>query len=427
MSDSSNRVNRTWHGERWEGATYVTTKCTNAGALRLLLLQCVRDGIQSRGRKLQFNQWQHILHFLFGHNFFWIGQYTAAVSAPCFFKTSTCYQDPFLVVDAAMRGQEDVVLNILRADPSYLLKKAKIKNSVGVEYEVTPLQAAIMANDVQMAERMREHFPRLTRNSFNGIVEMHRHIKEIYQLSLQKYLALQKNKIAALQLQQQTSNQITKAQCQCDTYQATLQSDDINRIFEAHLLAQENNAFDFSPYVDAILKAPNAELDDVGTFIDAKTKAETDAILAQTGVASRQTDDCRKLPFDQLTLVQKLNRFREKFVEHMQQEIIFNPNHIMDGLKSNLAVWKTLPVLQDPKHYKRIAIFSQLCGWAQRNAAEPVKQDIRQGIQFLVQKKKSLNLVNLVLINTTVRLTTMVMTIVMLLEILWLMSLFAIL
>jgi hypothetical protein len=297
--------------------------------------------------------------------------------------------DPSFVVDAVMRGQEDVVMNILRADPSYLLKKAEVKNSVGVEYEATPLQAAIIANDVQMVERMQEHFTRLItdlkKNPIDGIAEMHRQIKEIYKLSLQKYLTILENKLTASNSPQETNNQAVGGRAYNECKKA-LESDDINQIFKTHNLAQENNAFDFSPYVDAILNASQAELNDVMALIYAKTKEETDTVISRTGVAAREASDCRDNPFDQLTLVQKLNRFRERFVKHMQQEIIFNPNHILAGLKSHEAVWDTLPHGQDPNHNKRSIIFSQLCGWAQRNAAEPVKQDIRQGTYYLAKE-----------------------------------------
>lgn len=446
LSDSSVLVNRTWNGERWEGNGYVRKKCTNAGALHLLINATILASsdefhIYCNEKQLPHFVYMNALAFVFGQGVVSIGKYAVAIRRPSFFPAIS--MDPFTVVDAAMRGQEDVVMNILRADPSYLLQKAKVKNSVGVEDEVTPLQAALMANDIQMVERMQEHFERLTGdlagNPIDGMAEMHRQIKEIYTLSLQKYLSLQKINIAALQ------------------------SDDIEKMVEAHHLAQENNAFVFSPYVDAILNAPQAELDDVMLLINAdklvfadfnpdeiqelqqiansnqntpkrlvtimqsmsqpnnngrppefnhneaqwlihftneigrtdlsarlqaKIKEKTIAAIAATGVGPCETPECLGKPFDQLTLVQKLNRFREKFAEHMKHEIIFNPHHILAGLNANLAVWDTLPDAQDQNYHKRIIIFSQLCGWAQRLAAEPVKQDIRQGTWYLIEENE---------------------------------------
>jgi hypothetical protein len=122
--------------------------------------------------------------------------------------------------------------------------------------------------------------------------------------------------------------------------------------------------------------------------IFAETPEATAAAIARTGVASAQTDEARAKPFDQLTLVQKLNRFREKFVAQSEKEIIFNPNHILSGLQSNVTIWDTLPYAADTNYHKRIVIFSQLVGWAQRNAAEPVRQDIRQGTWDLTRENE---------------------------------------
>ena len=198
--------------------------------------------------------------------------------------------DPVFVVDAAILGKKDIVMNILRADPSYLLKKAKVKNSVGVEYDVTPLQAAIMTTDIQMAEKMKRGFERLTADlndqPIDGIAEMHRQIKDIYLKSLR-----------SLQPDTQVS-----------------ESDDISVIIGAHNQAQEANAFDFKPYVEAILAASQAELDVVMQLINTKPSEEAAQVAASTGVSVTQTDEARAKSFDELTLVEKLNRFREEFV-----------------------------------------------------------------------------------------------------------------
>ncbi|OGT41907.1 MAG: hypothetical protein A3F13_09025 [Gammaproteobacteria bacterium RIFCSPHIGHO2_12_FULL_40_19] len=274
--------------------------------------------------------------------------------------------DPVFVVDAAILGKKDIVMNILRADPSYLLKKAKVKNSVGVEYDVTPLQAAIMTTDIQMAEKMKRGFERLTADlndqPIDGIAEMHRQIKDIYLKSLR-----------SLQPDTQVS-----------------ESDDISVIIGAHNQAQEANAFDFKPYVEAILAASQAELDVVMQLINTKPSEEAAQVAASTGVSVTQTDEARAKSFDELTLVEKLNRFREEFVLHMQNEIIFNPNHILKSLEHNGTTWGKVGKdgVTDPEYKKRTVIFSQLVGWAQRKAAEPVKQDIRQGTWYLTEEKE---------------------------------------
>lgn len=283
-----------------------------------------------------------------------LGDYAVALRRPTLFPRIS--MDPSVIVDAATRGQEDLVVNILKADPSYLLKKAPVNNSVGVESLRTPLQAAIMADDVQLVEIISEHFARLP----EGDAHRHRQVLDIYTESLRAHAA----------------------------YSAALESHDMGVIFKAHQQAQVNNTFHFQPYIEAILNATQAELDAVMRLIKAKTPAETAAAIATTGVSLTQTDAERAIPFNQLTLVQKLNRFREAYIKHLQGEIIFNPQHMLQNLRCNEQAWDAITEGRhaDPDYKKRSVIFSQLVGWAQRNAAEPVKQDIRQGTYYLAEK-----------------------------------------
>ena len=342
--------------------TWATEERPNSGTLFLLMTLCTRPEAL-KNRKLHADAWFDVFEFLipvFNSKtpqklLREMGAYACAIRRPAslFQKIE---MDLAFVVDAAMRGQEDIVMNILRADPSYLLKKAKVKNSAGIEYDVTPLQAAIMANDIQMVEKMEKSFKDLP----NGIAEMHQQIKDIYLKSLR-----------SLQPDTQVS-----------------ESDDISVIIKTHNEAQEANAFDFKPYVEAILAASEAELDVVMQLINTKTSEEAAQVAAATEVAATQTAEARAKSFDELTLVEKLNRFREELVKHMQKEIIFNPHHISAGLKINEETWDTLPHAADPEYKKRTVIFSQLAGWAQRKAAEPVKQDIRQGTWYLTEKNE---------------------------------------
>src|SRR3989338_2375889 len=209
---------------------------------------------------------------------------------------------------------------------------------------------------------------------------MQSQIKAIYINSLQNYCDIQKAVLKKLETKQvqllELSPHLLKAQ--------ERQYDEIQKKIEAHNQAQEHNAFDFQPYVNAILSAPDAELDVVMELINATTPEETAAVVARYLVAEKPSDAARLKSFDELTLVEKLNRFREELVKHMQQEIIFNPNHILAGLKHNEETWNADDAgrIADPGYKKRTIIFSQLAGWAQRNAAEPVKQDIRRGCKY---------------------------------------------
>lgn len=357
-------------------------------------------------RKLPHNVWEEILGFSSGlsqhdsNPLASLGNYAVAIRRP-----SSLFQaiemDPFVVVDAAMRGQEDMVLNILRADSSYLEKPATVKNSVDVEYIVKPLQAAIMANDVQMAQKIAELFANIS----NGDVIMQGQILQIYKKSLRMYYEKQVAEVTRLTVLKTAGTAIneaalTTATARRDAYEAALRSNNILDIVKAHDKAQEHNAFDFKPYVDAILDPtlPQAELDEVMELINATTPDATQAAIAK-GVSPIEIgfikdgraytrEDVQAMLFSDLTLLQKINRFREKLTQHMQQEIIFNPHHILAGLKINGTTWDTLPHAQDPQYKKRSIIFSQLVGRAQGTAAEPVKQDIRQGTYYLIEENE---------------------------------------
>lgn len=492
LNGKSVRVNRAWDGEVWLGneaddrnhssphrrfkKKYVSQRCSNSGALFLLTTLLENQTFQNQSGvgcsvivKMNFDIWKNILFFITGpqnheqvEN---VGYYALALQRPVsLFKNAAVYTDTdpraYLITDCAIRGEEEIVLNILDADSSYLLKTATVKNSVDVEHEVTPLQAAIMANDVQLIERMKPYFERLTTDldgkPIDGLAEMNRQMIEIYKKSFRQYFDLTEEKIeklnteietftasiAALEKIISTLNQeksqkpidwnelrqaketlitinqaletatealTTAEENNAQYYLETLRSDIadthyLEKLVDTHNNAQMHHKFDFTPYVDVICKIdPNdPELQDVLALIDARTDAETQAAIAKgvspieigfTDQSGRtySREEVQALPFDQLSLIQKLNRFREKLVGHMQQEIIFNPNHILRGLKENEHVWDEVVAgrISDPNNYaKRAVIFSQLVGWAQRKAAEPVKQDIRQGTWYLTQENE---------------------------------------
>ena len=308
------------------------------------------------------------------------------------------------LIEAILHGDEKMVRDIINAAPELLLKKGTGIDLQGRPFTGTPLQAAIAVDDIApnanstgTVEIILEHLKRLDPKNYQNTFEQQ--AGELYKKSLRVYVDMQEKEIARLRKlggelpdndPQQTgiNEKIRQAQANLHVYAEALRSNDLNILFETHNKAQADNAFDFQPYVDAITNATQAELDDVMALINAKTPEETAAAIARTGVASAQTDEARTKPFDQLTLVQKLNRFREKFVAHTQKEIIFNSQHILVGLQSNETTWDTLPHAADTNYHKRTVIFSQLVGWAQRNAPEPVRQDIRQGTWYLTQENE---------------------------------------
>lgn len=397
LGDQSIRVNRAWEGEKYEKKKIVTGRCSNSGALFLLMTLYSHGNI--RYRNMIAGVWVKILGFTFGfsqcdsNQLASLGSYAVAIRRP-----PSVFQaiemDPSIVVDAVMRGQEDMVMNILRANPSYLLRSTTVKNSVDVESNRTPLQAAIMSNDIQMIEKMREHFARIP----DGDVIMQRQILQIYKESLTMYYEKQKIEVERLKI---TSNDKTALRAAIDrrgAYEFALHSDNILDIFDAHREAQAHNIFDFQPYVDAITNAGKSkelrELDGLIALIKAETPEETAAACARMGIAASQTSEARDKAFNELTLVEKLNRFREELVKHMQLEIIFNPHHISEGLRIYERAWRDCDnerawrdCYAGPLTNVSIlpVIFCYLVGGAQRKAPEPFKQDIRQGTLYLTQ------------------------------------------
>ncbi len=336
--------------------------------------------------------WSNIVGFLPGFESS-VGRYALSVLKPAFFSRNPFMMDSAEVVDAVMRGQEDIVMNALNDAPSHVLTSIAVKNSVGVEYTVTPLQAAIMANDAQMAQRIAEYFAHIP----SGNVIMEEQIIQIYKASLRMYYDKQTAEVERLSALQASGTAVdvtalTTAKKSNDVYEAALRSDNILDIFDAHNQTQEDNAFDFQPYVNAIINARTpaelTELEGLIALMNAKTPEETAAIVARTGVAATQTPEARDKAFDELTLVEKLNRFREELVKHMQQEIIFNPHHILAGLKINGTAWNDFCTgrFADSEYKKLSVIFSDLVGETQRKASELVKQDTRQGTYYLTNE-----------------------------------------
>src|SRR3990167_3533963 len=315
-----------------------------------------------------------------------LGAVAICLKKPSFFPR---IKNSNAVIEAVLHADEEMVLKMVQADPQCLTRSDTAIDLQGNSFTGTPFQAALHTTDVQLCEKMKPTFSQIN----HGQMEMERQFKEIYTSSLRMYWEKQETEIDYLKSLknkgQAVDHLIARAQYRSDLYLTALQRDYISLILKTHDQAQEDNAFDFTPYINAIVNATQAELDDVMELIIATGPAATAVAIARTGVSPTQTDAARAKPFDKLTLVEKLNRFREEFVAHTQPEIIFNPHHFLTGLKHNEKTWDEVDAgrIPDPNYKMCIVIFFQLVGWAQRKAAEPVKQDIRQGIYYFPEKE----------------------------------------
>ena len=324
------------------------------------------------------------------------------------FRKSTLFpvikMNPDYLIEAVLQADEAMVLKIIAADPRYLTKTGTGVDLNGNAFTGTPLQAALHTTDIELCEKMKPYFDQME----NGQEQWNAQVKAIYTKSLTYYINRQKAALTEQKAKQfeflqlptlnpaqtkqfnEVNEKIKQATRNIINYKSALASQDIHKMIGTHNQMQEDNAFDFQPYVNAICNATGAELDAVMELINATTPAATAASIARTGISPIQTDAARAKPFDQLTLVEKLNRFREEFVAHTQPEIIFNPNHMLTGLTHNDKTWNEFDAghIVDPDYKKRIVIFSQLVGWSQQNAAEPIRQDIRQGTYYLTEEKE---------------------------------------
>src|SRR3990167_6911130 len=123
-----------------------------------------------------------------------------------------------------MRGEEAIAMQAINDNPEALLQPWTVKDSVGVmRYNVTPLQAAIMANDAQTAQSMETYFRdlkiHLDDDSIDGLAKMHQQIKEIYTESLTRYrsiqsAALEEQKAKQVQLLDRKSTRLNSSHSQ---------------------------------------------------------------------------------------------------------------------------------------------------------------------------------------------------------------------
>lgn len=394
------------------------------------------DGIKEPVALMIPDVWKVVFEFTFGisqHDTLEeLGHYAIAINRPSVF--AQIKMDIARVIDAVVRADEDKMQNILNANPTYLLKRLTLdpeKNyaSIGAPFtglqaaahyqiKLTPFQAALACGDGDMCKMMAKQFARLTTdlegNPIDSIAEMKKQYAEMIIKSLQHYLNKQKNKITQLialqsgleqnnpsyaDTYQDIEDQIKTAQKNVCAYTKALNDSkscseidedrSIKIIEEAHSQAQTDNQFDAGPYFDAIESATSAEIDALYAIITVKT-AELDAAIQATGTSFTQTDACRNKPFDQLNLFEKMNRYREELKRHMDEEIIFNPNHMKNTINiSHDKCWMMSKNRTDKNYKKRDVILTMGVGITQRFASESYRQDMRQGSYYLVEENES--------------------------------------
>ena len=135
--------------------------------------------------------------------------------------------------------------------------------------------------------------------------------------------------------------------------------------------AQKDNTFNLYYILDAISNA---------------TKEELHAALSLIGARfSEQDDTTRKKNFKELSLTEKLNRFREEFTQRSLNEIP-NPYHLLHAFEIYDAFWdKCEENGSDPDYKKRDLFWRQIIGFIQRFMSACDAQAISQGLWYLIK------------------------------------------
>lgn len=378
-----------------EQSELVTSK-NNSAALYLLRLVCLKSALALKSEpavsdrvekksgttnsfpyKMPYEVWMHILEFCFGlsqdkdNHLAEFGALTLIQSPRA--RPLIPRIKPLLLADAAMRGEEPVVLKMLEWAPYLLNEETVVKNSVGVVYEVTVLQAAAMCHDVQLIIKMKERYFDYVPD---GLAAMRSQLMALYKTSLQKYRDIQSQFAAYIEnipeehWESHYSQLLLQSINKINVYESALNSNDICVVFDAHDQAQQDYVFNYQYYIDSILsERDKSQLDGVFHQIEAKTEAEA------VKVALRIESDVN-------SLAKKLHCFfRPEFIEYIQNEVIANPYHANSILATVLKLHDEHARSGSIQNFddKYLILMYVLYGWASRNMSECQRQECRCG------------------------------------------------
>ncbi len=240
--------------------------------------------------------------------------------------------------DLAKKLLIDNVKSLLDEDSSFLQiklpkdKKYEVKDFSRRKYSgLTPFQLALCNGDVEMCEMMKPYFAKLE----NGQAEMQEQYNEIFPKGMDL------------------------------------------------LVKEQKKAAEQSPLLDNLAKALTA-----ANNTD-KGKQELQDVIDLKGASFTQTEEAREKKFDQLTLVEVFNRFREESTKLFQDEHknnhVFNPYHLLKAYKiyeQNYDNW-TIEQCQ--------AFWCQAVGYFQRFVPSCYAQAFAQGIYYIVENDEKLN------------------------------------
>lgn len=114
---------------------------------------------------------------------------------------------------------------------------------------------------------------------------------------------------------------------------------------------------------------------------------ELDAALSLNGARFDEQDDAtRRKSFDQLSLVEKLNRFREAFTQRSLNETVYNPYHLLHAFELYNAFGGRCEQDGSYRNFKERRIFwEQIIGFIQRFMSAADAQAFSQGLWYLIK------------------------------------------
>lgn len=410
------------------------TSQNNIGPLYLLMLTISKAETEMLPRKMCKDVWLHILGFVtlgFSNTtrLEEIGALALQTRNSFIGRTPDLLtRTQYFLVYAAMRGDKDLVLNILRhatKDDAHIMLglKATVKNFLGVEHTVTALQAAVMCNDIILINTMKEQYF----NTFgDGMKMMHDQILEIYSESLTKYCLIEEEHIQKIKgeialIEKLKPLQDEKKTIERKKYDPSLgwkkeDPTDPERLasisaeiaaISAEITAIINKTPDVKN-IEELLEKLKKQCAKSGFKVKAyKAALESKDIrdifvthnFAQKNnsfnykyyilriieeniykQANRASNDESKLDLNNLSVPEVLNYFRRDFVYRAGQEIISNPYHLR-AIASNQGVDPHSKTDSELKKNNRIYIF--LYGWTSRNTSECQRQEVRLGLEHV--------------------------------------------
>ena len=245
------------------------------------------------------------------------------------------------VLDAALNSDSAVIEHFLKINLGYLLYKGSATDFSGRKYEsITPLQAAIISGNLDLAKTIKSYFEQLP----NGLELMEKQMLELYKRDIANY--------------PNTSHEGA--------------IDNLEQLTQIHQKAQKENVFNFNEVINAINNASKKELEDIVRNPE-NTRAQWAFVETNTGKP----------------LIDAMNRFRAQFKAKSLSETIPSLHHLREAYKTYDAQYDEWRGDDDTKWLKRDLMARQVIGFVQRFVSAHEAQVSAHGLYLVAERKES--------------------------------------